>query len=60
MNFNIVFKESNTLNGDLNQYKIVLPLCGAACAAPNKGTAILYSFLILISPFSQSSVSVRI
>ena len=28
--------------GDLNQYKIVVPLFGAAYAAPNKGTIILY------------------
>ena len=30
--------------GDLNQYKIVVPLFGAAFSAPNKGTAILYLF----------------
>ena len=28
-----------------NEYKIVVPLFGAAYAAPNKGTTILYSFL---------------
>ena len=28
--------------GDLNQFKIVVPLFGAANAAPNKGTTILY------------------
>ena len=28
--------------GDLNQYKIVVPLFGAAYAAPNRGTTILY------------------
>ena len=27
---------------DINQYKIVVPLFGAAYAAPNKGTTILY------------------
>ena len=27
---------------DLNQYKIVVPFFGAAYAAPNKGTTILY------------------
>ena len=27
-----------------NEYEIVLPLFGAAFAAPNKGTTILYSF----------------
>ena len=32
----------NSVFGDLNQYKIVVPLFGAAYAAPNKGTAILY------------------
>ena len=31
----------NTDFGDLNQYKIVVPLFGAAYAAPNKGTTIL-------------------
>ena len=25
-----------------NKYKIAVPLYGAACAAPNKGTTILY------------------
>ena len=34
----------NTVDRDLNQYKIVVPLFGAANAAPNKGTAILYQF----------------
>ena len=29
---------------DLNQYKIVVPVFGAAYAAPNKGTTILYKF----------------
>ena len=32
----------NTVDRDLNQYKIVVPLFGVANAAPNKGTAILY------------------
>ena len=32
----------NSVFGDLNQYKIVVPLFGAAYAAPNKGTTILY------------------
>ena len=32
----------NTVFGDLNQYKLVVPLFGAAYAAPNKGTTILY------------------
>ena len=34
----------NTVFGDQNQYKIVVPLFGAAYAAPNKGTTILYQF----------------
>ena len=34
----------NTVFGDLSQYKIVVPLFGAAYAAPNKGTTILYQF----------------
>ena len=32
----------NTVFGDLNQYKTVVSLFGAAYAAPNKGTTILY------------------
>ena len=32
----------NSVSGDLNQYKIVVPLFGAAYAAPNKGISILY------------------
>ena len=35
---------SNTVDRDLNQYEIVVPLSGAANAAPNKGTTISYSF----------------
>ena len=31
----------STVDRDLNQYKIVVPLFGAAKAAPNKGTTIL-------------------
>ena len=34
----------DTIDRDLNEYKIVVPLFGAANAAPNKGTAISYSF----------------
>ena len=34
----------STVDRDLNQYKIVVPLFGAANAAPNKGTTISYSF----------------
>ena len=36
--------ELNAVDRDLNQYKIVVPLFGAANAAPNKGTTISYSF----------------
>ena len=32
----------STVDRDLNQYIIVVPLFGAAYAAPNIGTAILY------------------
>ena len=32
----------NTVFGDLNQYKIVVPLFGAAYAAPNNDTTVLY------------------
>ena len=32
----------STVDLDLNQYKITVPLFGAANAAPNKGTVILY------------------
>ena len=34
--------EINTVDRDLNQYKIVVSLFGAAHAAENKGTTILY------------------
>ena len=34
----------NTVFGDLNKYKIVVLSFGAAQAAPNKGTTILYTF----------------
>ena len=34
--------EPNAVDRDLNQYKIGVPLFGAAYAAPNKGTIILY------------------
>ena len=32
----------NTVFGDLNQYTILVPLFGAAYAAPNRVTTILY------------------
>ena len=39
----ILFSEGlSTVDRDLNQYKIVVPLFGAAYAAPNIGTTILY------------------
>ena len=34
----------HTVDRDLNQHKIAVLLFGAANAAPNKGTAILYLF----------------
>ena len=34
----------NTVDGDLNKYKIVVPLFGAAYAAPNIGSTVLYYF----------------
>ena len=34
--------EKHKKKSSLNQYKIVVPLFGAAYAAPNKGTMILY------------------
>ena len=33
-------------------YKIVVPIFGAACAAPNKGTTILYLFRSLSTVLS--------
>ena len=42
---------------DLNQYKIAVPLFGAAYAAPNKGTPIYTNFRVLMSPLPQSSIS---
>ena len=43
--FNYFFSvDINTVDRDLNQYKAVVPLFGAANAAPNKGTTIRYSF----------------
>ena len=36
------------------QYKIVVPLFGAAFAAPNKGTAILYWFRLLSTELSPT------
>ena len=41
LNFSI-FGRLNTVDRDLNQYKIAVPLFGAAYAAPNKGTTIVY------------------
>ena len=37
-----------------NEYKIVLPLFGAANAAPNKGTTILYWFRSLLTVLSPT------
>ena len=36
-----IFVGLSTVDRDLNQYKIVVPLFGAAYAAPNIGTTIL-------------------
>ena len=41
LNFTI-YKRIQQCFGDLNQYQIVMPLFGAAYAAPNKGTTILH------------------
>ena len=41
LNFTISIGLS-TVDRDLNQYKIVVPLFGAAYTAPNIGTTILY------------------
>ena len=38
----IIFVGLSTVDSDLNQYKIVVPIFGAAYAAPNIGTTILY------------------
>ena len=40
-----------------NQYKIVVPLFGAAFAAPNKGTTILYGFSALSTVLSTTENS---
>ena len=37
-----IYRRIHTVFGDLNQYRIVVPLFCAAYAAPNKGTTILY------------------
>ena len=39
-----LFCRHNTVDIDLNHYKIVVPLFGAAYAAPNKGTTIYIIF----------------
>ena len=45
----------NSVDRDLNQYKIDVPLFSAAYAAPNIGTTILYycNFPVLMSPLSS-------
>ena len=41
--WNSIFSvEISTVDRDLNHYKIVVALFGAACTAPNKATTILY------------------
>ena len=47
----------STVDRDLNQYEIVVPLFGAAYAAQNIGTTIYTNFPVLLSPLSQSSIS---
>ena len=37
-----IFCRNSTVDRDLNQYKIIVPLFGAAYAAPNIGITILY------------------
>ena len=37
-----------------NEYEIVVPLFGAAFAAPNKGTTILYWFRFLLTVLSST------
>ena len=37
-----------------NEYEIVVPLFGAAFAAPNKGTTVLYWFSSLSTVFSST------
>ena len=49
-----ILQELALLIRDLNQYKIVVPLFGAAYAAPNIGTIILYKF----SSTNVSTISV--
>ena len=50
----------NTVFGYLNQYKIVVPLFGAAYAAPNKGTTILFKFSKTNAVYSISEVLISI
>ena len=44
----------NGENSTNNEYEIVVPLCGAAFAAPNKGTTILYWFRSLSTVLSPT------
>ena len=56
--FTICKRIQHCFFGGLNEFKIVVPLFGAAYAAPNKGTTIFYSnFLKLISLVMYSSIS---
>ena len=58
LNFTIYRCGFNTVFGDLNQYKTVVPLFGAAYAAPKKKAPQFYTyFLKLISLVMQSSIS---
>ena len=47
----------NTVDRDLNQNKTVVPLFGAANAAPNKGTAFAKLIYSTNFPLSQSNIS---
>ena len=42
LNSTILCELTNSVDRELNQYKIAVPLFGAACAIPKKGTTILY------------------
>ena len=53
-----IFCRTNTVNGDLNQYKIVVPLFGAAYAyaAKIKAQQFYTNFPILTCLLSQSNI----
>ena len=45
-----------TEDRDLNQYKFVMPIFGAAYAAPNKGTTILYLISAYAAPKKGTAI----